>query len=207
MEAHPMRRALAASLFLAADAALATPARAADFADVATTAERLESLEPFLARYVGRCTDPFERRTCEANVAAARRALAGKTFAVRVTDAASLVRPSLEGERFLLLVTPFVDGGGYALTHGAPARQDAAGHPLIGLIPIRGKLPPGTMDLEFQGPFRTGAIELEIVFRPERTWKLPRRGERGSFEGVAARFLAIRVVDARTGNEIASKVL
>jgi hypothetical protein len=203
-----MRRALAAPLLLAALAALpAAPARGGGFADVATAAERLESLEAFLARYVGRCTDPFERRTCEANVAAARRALAGKTFAVRVTDAASLVRPSLEGERFLLLVTPFVDGGGYALTHGAPARQDAAGHPLIGLIPIRGRLPPGTMDLEFQGPFRTGAIELEIVFRPERTWKLPRRGEPGSLEGVAARFLAIRVLDARTGHEIASKVL
>jgi hypothetical protein len=63
------------------------------------------------------------------------------------------------------------------------------------------------MDMEFEGPFRTGAIELEIVFRPERAWKLPRLRERGSFEGVAARFLGIRVLDARTGNEIASKVL
>jgi hypothetical protein len=99
-----------------------------------------------------------------------------------------------------------VDGGGFALSNGAPLRQDPRGNPLVGLIPISGRLPPGTMELEFQGPFRTGAIELEIVFRPERTWKLPRR-EGGTFEGVAARFLAIRVLDARTGNEIASKVL
>jgi hypothetical protein len=182
-------------------------ARAADFASIAAAAERLESLEPFLARYVGRCTDAYERRTCEANVAAARRAVAGKAFAVRVADAASLVRPQVDGERFLLLVTPFVDGGGLALSHGAPLRQDPDGNPLVGLIPIRGKLPPGTLDREFGAPFRIGAIELEIVFRPERAWKLPRRGERGSFEGVAARFLAIRVLDARTGSEIASKVL
>jgi hypothetical protein len=201
-----MRSPFAVPLLLAMLAA-APPAAAANFEALATGAERLESLEPFLSRYVGRCTDVYTRSTCEANVAAARRALAGKTFAVRVSDAASLVRPSLEGERFLLLVTPFVDGGGYALTHGAPARQDSAGHPLIGLIPIRGKLPEGTMELEFQGPFRTGAIDLEIVFRPERTWKLPRKGEKGNLEGVAARFLAIRVLDARTGNEIASKVL
>ncbi len=190
---------------------LSSIARAAGAADsfdaLATRAERLESLEPFLARYVGRCKDPFERRICEANVAAIRRSAIGKTFAVRVPDATSLVRPRIEGERFLLLVTPFVDGGGLALTHGAPARQDAAGHPLIGLIPIRGKLAPGTMELEFQGPFRSGAIELEIVFRPERTWKLHRRGEPGDYEGVAARFLAIRVLDARTGVEIASRVL
>ena len=202
-----MKRALAVTLLLALPGAARATAAAAGFEALATGAERLESLEPFLSRFVGRCTDVYQRATCEANVAAARRAVQGKTFAVRIPDAASLVRPQLEGERFLLLVTPFVDGGGYALTHGAPARQDAAGHPLIGLIPIRGKVPPGTMDLEFQGPFRTGAIDLEIVFRPEKTWRLPRKGEAGSMEGVAARFLAIRVLDARTGAEIASKVL
>jgi hypothetical protein len=200
-----MSRAFLAAFLVAAT--LAGPARASDFASVARAAERLDALEPFLVRYVGHCTDPYERRTCEANVAAARRALAGRTFAVRVGDAASLVKPSLQGEKFLLLVTPFVDGGGLALTHGKPSRQDAAGHPLIGFIPIHGRIPPGTMDLEFQGPFRTGAIELEIVFRPESTWKLRRKGEPGNFEGVAARFLAIRVLDSRTGDEIAAKVL
>ncbi len=198
-----MLRPLAIALL----AALSLPALAAtDFASLATGAERLETLEPFLSRYVGHCTDVYERRTCEANVAASRRAVTGKTFTVRVPDAAPLVRPRLEGQKFVLLVTPFVDGGGLALSNGAPLRQDTQGNPLVGLIPIQGKLPPGTLDLEFQGPFRSGAIELEIVFRPERTWKLPRR-EGGNYEGVAARFLAIRVLDARTGNEIASKVL
>ena len=203
---HGFRAAFAVAI---AALAAAGAARAAErgFPAAARGAERLDSLEPFLARYVGRCPDALERRTCEAHVAEGRRAFAGKTFTVRVPDAAPLVRPRLEKEGFLLLVTPFVDGGGLALTNGAPARQDAAGHPIVGLIPIRGKLPPGTMDLEFQSPFRTGAIELEIVFRPERTWKLPRKGERGSLEGVAARFLAIRVLDARTGNEIASRAL
>ncbi len=184
------------------------PALAADsFQALATHAERLDSLEPFLSRYVGHCTDPFERRTCEANVQAARRAVAGKTFTVRIPDAAPLVRAELQGDGFLLLVTPFVDGGGLALTHGAPARQDAEGHPLVNLIPIRGRLPPGTMDMEFQSPFRTGAIELEIVFQPVKTWRLPRKHERGEYEGVAARFIAVRVLDARTGAEIASRVL
>ncbi len=198
-----MLRAIAIALL----AALSLPAAAStDFVALATRAERLETLEPFLARYVGHCTDVYERRACEANVAASRRAVSGKTFTVRVPDAASLVQPRLQGEKFTLLVTPFVDGGGLALSNGAPLRQDPRGNPLVGLIPISGKLPPGTMELEFQGPFRSGAIELEIVFRPERTWKLPRR-EGGSYEGVAARFLAIRVLDARTGNEIAAKVL
>ena len=191
-----------------AAALLAAPALGAPFDDLAAKAQRVDALEPFLARYVGRCTDPYERVACERNVAAARKAVAGKTFAVRVTEAASLVRPTeLQGDRFTLLLTPFVDGGGYALSHGVPARQDAAGRPVLALIPIKGRLPPGTMEMEFQGPFRTGAVELEIVFTPEKAWKLKRKGEPGELEGIAARFLGVRVLDARTGKEIASKML
>lgn len=186
---------------------LASPALGASFDDLAAKAQRVDALEPFLARYIGRCTDRFEKATCERNVAAARKEVAGKTFAVRVPDAAALVRASLEGDRFTLLLTPFVDGGGYGLTHGAPSRQDAAGHPVVGLIPIKGKLPPGMMEMEFQGPFRTGAVELEIVFTPEKAWRMKRKGEPGELEGVAARFLGVRVLDARSGKEIASRTL
>jgi len=192
----------------AAAALLPRPALAGrGFDGIAASAERVDALEPFLAGYVGRCADPYTRAECERNLAARRRALTGRTFAVRVSDAAPLVRARLEGAGFLLLVTPFVDGGGLALSHGVPARQDSAGNPLVSLIPIRGELPPGKLDMEFQSPFRVGAIELEIVFRPEKAWKLPRRGEPGQLEGVAARFLGVRVLDARTGAVIASKVL
>jgi hypothetical protein len=185
----------------------AAPARADQrFEALKERAERVD-LETFLSRYVGACKDPYERRTCEANVAAARRAVAGRTFAVRVTDAAPIVHAEMRGQGYLLLVTPFVDGGGLALTHGQPRSQDAAGHPLISFIPIRGALPPGTMELEFQSPFRSGMVEMEIVFKPEGAWKLKRKGEAGFYEGVAARFLAVRLIDARTGEEIAAKVL
>jgi hypothetical protein len=201
-----MRRAwaLAALLVLCFAAPAAATAR---FESLAGGAQRVEALEPFLSRYVGKCTDIYERRTCEANVQAARRAVSGKTFSVRIPDAAPLVKAQLRGDGFLLLVTPFVDGGGLALTNGMPLRQDASGNPLVNLIPIEGKLPPGVMDMEFQGPFRTGAIELEIVFQPQKTWKLPRKHQKGEYEGVAARFLGIRVLDARTGHEIASRIL
>jgi hypothetical protein len=77
----------------------------------------------------------------------------------------------------------------------------------MGLIPIKGKLPPGMMEMEFQGPFRTGAVELEIVFTPEKAWKMKRKGEPGDLEGVSARFLGVRVLDARSGKEIASRTM
>lgn len=187
--------------------ALPAAARGTDFASAAEGAQRLDGLEPFLTRYVGHCTDIYERRTCEANVAQFRKQVAGQTFTVRVSDAASLVRAERKGGGWVVLLTPFVDGGGLALTHGAPAKQDAAGRPLVNIVPIPAEVPDGMMDMEWQGPFRTGAIELELVFRPEKAWKLARRGEPGSYEGVAARFVAVRVLDARTGTPIAARVL
>jgi hypothetical protein len=201
-----MRFAALLALALAGyPAALA--AREVDFDALEKGAERVDALEPFLARYVGRCDDVYERPKCEANVAQARRLVSGRAFSVRIPDAAGLVRPERRGAGYLILLTPFVDGGGIALTHGAPLRQDGAGHPLIDLIPIPGAVPAGMMDMEFESPFRTGAIELEIVFRPEKPWKLTRPGEKRGYEGVAARFLGVRVIDARTGNPIAARVL
>jgi hypothetical protein len=194
-------------LLVAALLALTPAAAPADgrFEAAAATAERLDDLRIFLERYVGRCTDPIERRACEANVAAVRKAAAAKRFVVRITDAASLVRTQPKGDRVLLLLTPFVDGGGYALTRGEPKRQDAAGNPLVDLIPLEVPLPPGVLEMEFLSPFRAGAIELELVFKPERAWKLKRKGEPGHFEGLASRFIALRVLNARDGSEIASR--
>jgi hypothetical protein len=36
---------------------------------------------------------------------------------------------------------------------------------------------------------------------------MKRKGEAGYYEGVSARFLGVRLIDARTGGEIAAKVL
>jgi hypothetical protein len=200
-----MRIALLLALSLLAS--LPARAREADFDAVARGAERIDALEAFLARYVGHCTDVYERQRCTANVAQIRKQAAGHVFTVRIPDAAGLVRPERRSAGYLILLTPFVDGGGLALTNGEPRRQDAQGRPVIDLLAIPGSVPPGMMDMEFESPFRTGAIEIEIVFRPEKVWKLARHGEGGSYEGVAARFLAVRVLDSRTGSLLAARVM
>ena len=200
-----MRRNLALWL-LSLAASLPLPAAAdARFEAAAAKAERLEDLRVFLGRYVGSCTDPVERAPCESNVATFRKSAGGKSWVVRIPDAAALVKAQSRGERILILLTPFVDGGGYALTRGAPTRQDAAGNQLVDFVPMEVALPPGVLEMEFLSPFRSGAIELEVVFRPERAWKLKRKGEPGYYEGLAARFLALRVLNARDGSEIAAK--
>ena len=191
-------------------AALALPLLAAAddrFDALRTRAERVDSLDRFLERYLGSCRDPFTRADCERNVGAARRSIHGKVLWARVADGASeIVRARAEGGRFRIDVTPFIDGGGFALTHGSPLAQDGEGRPVIGLVVLQGALPPGVPDLDFFSPFRTGRVEMEVVFEVQGAWKMKRRGG-GLYEGVRARFLALRLVDPRTGAEIASRVL
>ncbi len=195
--------------FLLATSMLAGAARGDDrFEALRRRAERVDSLGGFLEKYVGSCKDAYERRTCERNVEATRRGYSGKLLLATVGDrAAELCRAESGGDRFRIFLTPFVDGGGYALTHGVPTRQDPEGHPLIPFVVLQGVLPPGTGDLEFQSPFRTGNVELEVLFKPEGTWKLRRKAGGGFYEGVKARFVGVRLVDPRTGAEIASRVL
>lgn len=201
-----MRRLLALAVLALP---LAPGASRADerFDSLRQVAERLDSLPAFLERYVGVCKDVYARVDCERNVATARRSFAGKTLVARVADGtAELVRARTDGARFRIELTPFIDGGGFALTHGAPLHQDAQGRPVIGLVVLSGPLPSGVGDLEFQSPFRTGNVEMEVVFEVQGTWKMKRR-DGGFYEGVRARFLALRLVDPRTGAEIASRVL
>jgi hypothetical protein len=203
-----LARALAAAAFLAA--LLATPrARASDarFDALRGGAARLDSLGPFLEKYVGACKDAYARADCEKNVRDTRRALDGKAYAASVAEQTlELVKAERTRSGWRFVVTPFIDGGGLALTHGQPRRQDAAGRPLIDFMVLEGALPAGMDELALESALRTGRLELEVIFRPEGTWKLRRRGEGGFYEGVRARFLALRLVETRSGQEIASRV-
>ncbi len=190
-------------------ALLASPALSlgSGFEALRGKAQRLPSLGPFLERYVGSCRDEFTRSDCEHNVREVRRSLDHHVYAASIAEQTlDIVRPQRLRGGYRFLVTPFIDGGGLALTHGEPRRQDAAGHPLIGFLVMEGPLPAGLDEPALESALRTGRVELEVVFRPEGTWKLKRKGERGFYEGVKARFLGLRLVDSRSGLEIASSV-
>lgn len=206
--ARPLLAPLLATSALLATSLVPAPARPDDrFEALRSGARRLESLAGFLERFVGSCRDAVERYACEHNVQAARRAFEGKTL-VATVSAAELARAELDGSRFRIYLTPFIDGGGgYALTHGEPVGQDSAGRPRIGFVVLHGPVRPGVGDLEFRGPFRTGFVEMEVVFRPEGVWKMRRKDGSGYYRGVRARFLGVRLVDARDGGEIAARVL
>jgi len=193
---------LALFLLLSAPAARADDAR---FEALRRTAEPLESLAGFVERYVGVCKDPLERASCEQNVKAGRKAMHGKLYAALLAERArELIRVERRGSAFRFLVTPFVDADGLALSHGQP-KLDGRGRPSIPFIVLdsHAGVDEGVVD----AALRTGRVELEILFRVEAAWKLRRRDEPGFYEGVLARFAALRLVDGRTGVEIAAKVL
>ena len=178
------------------------------FAALRDQAQRLDSLAPFLERYVGSCRDEFTRADCEQNVKRVRRGLTGSVFSASVAEQTlDLVKPQRTRAGYRFVVTPFIDGGGLALTHGEPRRQDAAGRPLINFIVLDGALPAGMDEMALESALRTGRVEMEVLFRPEGTWKLKRKGAPGFYEGVRAKFLGIRLVESRTGAEIASRML
>jgi len=187
-------------------AAACVPALADErFDDLRRKAEPLESLAGFAERYVGLCKDPLERAACQQNVRQARKSVEGRLYAALLAERArELLRVERRGNRFRFLLTPFVDADGLALTHGEP-RLDGRGRPSIGFIVL--ETAAGVDEAMVDAALRTGRVELEILFRAEGAWKLKRRGEDGYFEGVKARFAAVRLVDGRTGAEIAAKVL
>jgi hypothetical protein len=192
-------------------ALLASPAIsfAADarFDSLRDRAHRLDSLGPFLEKYVGSCKDELARLDCEHNVREQRRGLDRRVYAANIAEQTlEIVRSQRTSGGYRFLITPFIDGGGLALTNGEPRRQDAAGRPLIAFLVLDGALPAGMDDIALESALRTGRLELEVLFRPEGTWKLKRKGEGGFYEGVKARFLAIRLVESRSGAEIASRV-
>src|SRR5690349_17968093 len=100
--------------------ALASRAAAEDrFARLSREAERLESLSPFLERYIGSCSDPFTRDTCERNVRTVRRSLDGRVYSAVIDErTVEIVRAERTQAGWRFVVTPFIDGGGLALTNG-----------------------------------------------------------------------------------------
>ena len=200
---------LSLALALVASVALTSSALASDarYDAVRDRAARLDSLGPFLEKYVGACRDGYARADCEKKVRDVRRSLDGRSYAATAAEQTlEIVKAERTRGGWRFVVTPFIDGGGLALTNGEPRRQDAAGRPMIAFMVLDGALPEGMDDLALESALRTGRLELEVIFRPEGTWKLRRRGEVGFYEGVKAHFLAIRLVETRSGQEIASRV-
>lgn len=204
------RSATVATWFGVAAAAGAGAGPPVTFATLRDRAQALEGLTAFLDKYVGACDDPFTRPDCEKNAARARKEMDGHLYYLILDDRAqSMVRPAafdIRQNQYRLDVTPYFESGGRALTDGAPKSQDDQGRPRMALVPLWAKLPVGETPMNLERLFKTGNVKVQLVFKPLGVWKLLRKDKKGHIEGVKAKFVAIRLTDARTGYEIAVRL-
>jgi hypothetical protein len=181
-----------------------------DFSKLRDRAKSLDGLGPFLDKYIGNCEDPFTKVECMKNAAHARQEMEGKLFYLILDErAVSMIHPAAfdpNESQYRLDLTPYFEADGRSLTDGAPKSQDDQGRPRLPILPIWAKLQTATpMDVERL--FRTGNVKIQLIFKPLGVWKLPRKDKKGEMiEGVKARFVAIRLSDTRSAEEIAVRI-
>ena len=199
-----MHRLAAAAVVLSV-AAAATAAADEDpaFEKAKANASPTDGLSTFLTRFVGTCTKE-SGPGCVKAAEEYRRQTRGKKLYLSLDDGAPVLAIGDKGDgsgEFTFNVTPFFAGGEFALTAGAPSRTDAAGNPVMPLMRVGGKAPDGDVD-RLARMLAAHQVRVEVVFTPEGTWSLSRKGG-GAIQGVKAKLLALRVSMARTGETVA----
>ena len=177
----------------------------AKFAKLRDQAEPLGAISAFVEKYVGDCQSKLlGGGECEKNAEAFRAAATGKKFYMIITEGTSGVLSMGEVKRdgeFVLNLTPFFSGSGIGLTHGAPTKTDAEGNPVMSFIRIDSVMPENWNPAMMARQVQAQALRLQIVFTPQGTWSLPKKGG-GTIKGVKAKFEAVLVSVGRTGEQI-----
>jgi len=163
-------------------------------------------LGEFLELYLGDCGAASSTPNCRSRSQQFQAQSKGKRFYALIReDEAGMVGMS-EGTRaggdFTIEVTPFFPGSEHALTNAVPKKTDARGNPVLPVLMLPGSLPDGETVDDMQRLFRNRGVRLELLFRPEQPWALPRKGA-GQLTGVKAKIEAIQVT-SRTGAVLAS---
>lgn len=183
----------------------------AAFVKLRDRSQPVESLTAFLERFVGSCSSLTESSaTCMANARKARAELSGRLFYLILdTNSAQMLTagPYNPATRQIRLdLTPFFEAGGLALTDGEPTGQDTHGQPRIQRMPLMVTLPDDWMPMDMERLLRSQNIRIHLVFKALGIWNMPNKSGGNKMEGVKAKFLAVRLTNARTGDEIALRV-
>lgn len=179
------------------------------FARLRDQAQSIDSLGSFLERFVGSCAGADPKAACEANARRTRAELATKLYYVVLDGSAvRMLKPGAYDPKTRQLtfeMTPFFEGSGLALTNGAPMGNDSEGRPRIAIEPLYATLPPDSLPMDMQRLVRTQGLEIHIIFKPLGVWALPDKVG-GKNQGVRAKFLAVRLTNARSGDEVALRL-
>jgi hypothetical protein len=165
-------------------------------------------LGEFLEVYLGDCGTASNTANCRNRSREFQTQAKGKRFYALVReDEAGMVGMSdstRSGGDFTIEVTPFFPGAEHALTNAVPKKTDAKGNPILPVLMFAGKLPGVETVDDMERLFRNRGVRLELLFRPEQPWALPKKGG-GQLTGVKAKLDAIQVT-SRTGAVLATWV-
>ena len=165
-------------------------------------------LGEFLELYLGDCGSASNTANCKNRSREFQTQAKGKRFYALIReDEAGMVGMSestRSGGDFTIEVTPFFPGAEHALTNAVPKKSDAKGNPILPVLMIPGKLPGVETVDDMERLFKNRGVRLELLFRPEKPWVLPKKGG-GQMTGVKAKLDAIQVT-SRTGAVLATWV-
>ena len=163
-------------------------------------------LGEFLELYLGDCGTASNTANCKNRSKEFQTQAKGKRFYALVReDEAGMVGMSdstRSGGDFTIEVTPFFPGAEHALTNAVPKKTDAKGNPILPVLMFAGKLPGVETVDDMERLFKNRGVRLELLFRPEQPWALPKKGG-GQLTGVKAKLDAIQVT-SRTGAVLAT---
>jgi Family of unknown function (DUF6066) len=177
------------------------------FDDLKKEAQPFEGgLGEFLELYLGDCGTASNTANCRNRSREFQTQAKGKRFYALVReDEAGMVGMSdstRSGGDFTVEVTPFFPGAEHALTNAVPKKTDAKGNPILPVLMFAGKLPGVETVDDMERLFKNRGVRLELLFRPEQVWALPKKGG-GQLTGVKAKLDAIQVT-SRTGAVLAT---
>jgi len=163
-------------------------------------------LGEFLELYLGDCGTASSTANCRNRSREFQTQAKGKRFYALVReDEAGMVGMSEStraGGDFTIEVTPFFPGAEHALTNAVPKKTDAKGNPILPVLMIPAKLPGIETVEDMERLFKNRGVRLELLFRPEQPWALPKKGG-GQLTGVKGKLDAIQVT-SRTGAVLAT---
>ena len=163
-------------------------------------------LGEFLELYLGDCGTASSTVNCRNRSREFQSQTKGKRFYALVReDEAGMVGMSEStraGGDFTIEVTPFFPGAEHALTNAVPKKTDPKGNPILPVLMIPAKLPGIETVEDMERLFKNRGVRLELLFRPEQPWALPKKGG-GQLTGVKGKLDAIQVT-SRTGAVLAT---
>ena len=163
-------------------------------------------LGEFLELYLGDCGSASNTANCRNRSREFQTQAKGKRFYALIReDEAGMVGMSdstRSGGDFTVEVTPYFPGAEHALTNAVPKKTDAKGNPILPVLMIAGKLPGVETVDDMERLFKNRGVRLELLFRPEQPWALPKKGG-GQITGVKAKLEAIQAT-SRTGDVLAT---